>query len=63
MKNCTWNSIFVDNRCEDCSQCPIRKYNCCTPSRADADELVYRLDVEIQKLSSIRKKILDKLGD
>lgn len=63
MKNCTWNSIFVDNRCEDCSQCPIKKYNCCTPNRADAEELIYRLDVEIQKFSSIRKKVLDKLGD
>ena len=61
--NCIWNSIFVDNKCNDCSQCPIQKYGCCTPSRADADELIYRLDVEIQKFSAIRQKVVDKLAE
>ena len=61
--NCMWNSIFIDNKCEDCSQCPIQKYDCCTPSRADAEELIYKLNGEMKKILSIRKKIIDKLSE
>lgn len=61
--NCMWNSIFIDNKCKDCSQCPIQKYDCCTSSRADAEKLIYKLNGEMKKILSIRKKIIDKLSE
>lgn len=61
--NCMWNSLFVYKKCDNCMQCPIRKYNCCTPSRADADELIYQLDKEIQKFSLIKQKVVDKINE
>lgn len=43
------------------TNCPIRKYNCCGTSQADYEELVYRLDLDIQKLQALRKIVVDKM--
>lgn len=61
--NCMWNSIYGDiHKCDDCTQCPIKKYNCCTPSVADGEELAYQLQLEIQRFTALRKKkLLDKM--
>lgn len=45
----------------DCSNCPIRKYNCCQTNQSDYEELAYRLELDIQKLEVLRKKVVDKM--
>ena len=61
--NCMWNNVYGDiHECDDCTQCPIKKYNCCAPSVADEEELAYQLELEIQRFTALRKKLLDKMG-
>ena len=61
--NCMWNNVYGDiHEYDDCTQCPIKKYNCCAPSVADEEELAYQLELEIQRFTALRKKLLDKMG-
>lgn len=47
-----------------CDDCPFDnkpdEWGCCMQNVTDAQELVYRLDIEIQKLKAKRKIIVDK---
>lgn len=47
-----------------CDDCPFdnkpNKWGCCGYNEKDADALVFRLGIEIQRLQAKRKKIVDK---
>lgn len=53
---------LIDNaQLFDCTNCPIAKYNCCGNTERDYQELLSRLQLDIQKLEVLRKRVLDKM--
>ena len=59
--SCMLHQLIDTAHLFDCTNCPIAKYNCCGNSERDYEELLSRLQIDIQKLEALRKKVLDKM--
>lgn len=64
MKECMLDFLLEDGKKYfTCKNCPIQKYNCCKMSIENETELLSRLQIDIDKLSILKEKVLDKIYD
>lgn len=59
--NCMLYQLIDTANLFTCDNCPIKKYNCCGTTQRDYEELLSRLQLDIQKCEALRKKVLDNL--